>query len=40
LDGDPPIYVSHIAGKAVVHHHAQLLLVEMGSQKLFAHASL
>jgi hypothetical protein len=31
LDHNLPIYVSCIAGMTGTHHHAQLLLVEMGS---------
>jgi hypothetical protein len=40
LDSNPLIYVSHIAGMTGVHHHSQLLLVEIETHKLFAQAGL
>jgi hypothetical protein len=40
LDWDPPTYASHVAGMTGMHQHTQLLLVEMGSPKIFAQAGL
>jgi hypothetical protein len=40
LDHDPPIYASHVARVTGAHHHIQLLLVEMGSLKLFVQLTL
>jgi hypothetical protein len=34
LDCHPPIYASHIARVTGMSHHAQLLLIEMGSQEI------
>jgi hypothetical protein len=39
LDFESPIYASHIARLAGMCYYAQLLLVEMGSHKLFAQVS-
>jgi hypothetical protein len=40
LDLDPPTYTSHTAGMTGTPHCAQLLLIEMGFQELFAWATL
>jgi hypothetical protein len=40
MDHDPHIYASHVAGMIGISHHAQLLLNEMGSHKLFGQVGL
>jgi hypothetical protein len=40
LHHDTFIYTSCIAGMTGVHHHAQLLLIEMGSLEILAWAGL
>jgi hypothetical protein len=40
LDLDLPIYAFFLSGMTGIHLHTQLLLVKMGSNKLFALAGL
>jgi hypothetical protein len=36
LNCNPSVYASQVAGMTGVHHHTQILLVEMGSPQLYA----